>query len=168
MPDSIATLASYSVTNLDAAQYAVVHDYPGGAVQLGAVAGINPGTLSNKVNPNIETHHLTVKEAVTIQALSKDYRILEAMAALLGHVAVKLPDAPSYSDIELLDAYADWTADIGQTSEAIRRALAGAVVTEQALAEIHREMHEDFGKALVLFARFRTLRNPSHHGGALS
>lgn len=47
-------------------------------------------------------------------------------------------------------------ADIGQTDDAIRKLLAGGI-TDQGLAEVHREMHEDFSKALVLFARFKTL-----------
>lgn len=148
--------AHFGVSNLDTAKYDTVHDYPGGAVALGPLAGMNPGTLGNKVNPTIDTHHLTLSEAVTLQALTKDYRILHAEAAMLGHVAIQLPQADACSDIELLNAYAAWTKDIGETAAAISKALEGRI-DQKALAEIHREMHEDFARALDLFARFKQL-----------
>lgn len=148
--------AHFGVSNLDAAKYAVVHDYPGGAVALAPLAGMNPGTLGNKVNPTIDTHHLTLSESVTLQALTKDYRILHAEAAMLGHVCIPLPKAGNASDIELLNAYAAWTSDIGETAAAISEALEGEI-DDKALAKIHREMHEDFGKALELFARFKQI-----------
>lgn len=147
---------AHAVSNLDAAKYAVVHEYPGGAVALAPLAGMAPGTLSNKVNPAVDTHHLSLSEAVTIQALAGDGRMLEAEAAALGYVAIRLPRAGGGSDVELLNAYAQWTRDIGETAAAIQTALDGEI-TEQSLAAIHREMHEDFARALELFARFRAL-----------
>jgi hypothetical protein len=54
------------VSPLDEAQYRVVHDFKGGVVALAPLVRMNPGTLSNKVNPSVETHHLTVDEAVAL------------------------------------------------------------------------------------------------------
>jgi len=144
------------VSNLDAAKYAAVHDFPGGASALAALVGLAPSTLCNKVNPSVDTHHLSLSEAVTIQAITQDGRILEAEAAALGYVAIRLPRAGAGSDVELLNAYAKWTRDIGETAEAIQTALEGEI-DEASLAAIHREMHEDFARALELFARFRAL-----------
>ncbi|MFI9653949.1 phage regulatory CII family protein [Guyparkeria sp. GHLCS8-2] len=153
---SVSSHPEFSVSNLDAAKHAVVHDFPGGAVALAPLAGMNPGTLSNKVNPTIDSHHLTLSESVTIQAISQDYRILHAEAAMLGHAAIPLPKPGNCSDVELLNAYARWTKDIGETAAAINEALEGDI-DEKALAAIHREMHEDFARALELFARFKQL-----------
>jgi hypothetical protein len=125
------------VSNLDAAKYAAVHDFPGGASALAALVGLAPSTLCNKVNPSVDTHHLSLSEAVKIQAITQDGRILEAEAAALGYVAIRLPRAGAGSDVELLNAYAKWTRDIGETAEAIQTALEGEI-DEASLAAIHR------------------------------
>jgi len=151
-------------SDLDKAKYAVVHDFkPRGALSLAPLVRMNPGTLSNKVNPSIDTHHLTVDEAVSIQAISGDCRILRAEAAALGHVCWKLPEVIFGSDVELLNAYADWTREIGETAASIQKLLEGRI-TRDKLAEVHREMDEDFRAALMLFARFERLRDPDLSG----
>lgn len=162
MSDALMTLLSHEVSNIDKAMYAVVHDFPGGAVALAEQAGMKNGnTLSNKVNPTMDGYLLGLKESIPIQRVANDYRILHAYNAALNHVAIRLPDVSTYSDMGLLDAYAAWTADIGQTAEAIRQAL-DAGVTEDELATIYREMHEDFARAYELFARLKTIMKPSH------
>ena len=142
---------------LDAAKYSVVHDFKGGAVALAPLVNMNSLTLSNKVNPNQETHHLTVDEAVAIQNTAKDYRILNAEAALLGHVCIPLRDFAGVSDLELLNAYAAWHADVGETAFAINRALEDGKVTRAALNEVKREIHEDVQRAFEFYARLEAL-----------
>lgn len=162
MNHAITLPVSFEVSNIDRAAYDTVHDFPGGAAALAERANLRNGkTLSNMVKPENAGHKLGLKQSIPIQIAANDYRILHAYNAALNHVAIRLPDVASCSDIELLDAYAAWTSDIGETAEAIRAALAGGV-TDKALAAIHREMHEDFARALELFARFKTIKQPSH------
>ncbi len=145
-------------SDLDRAKHAVVHEFkPRGALSLGPLVGINPGTLSNKVNPTVETHHLTVDEAIRIQAVAKDYRILQAEARLLHHVCIPIPDFSGVSDLALLDAYAAWTAEIGETAQAIRRGLEDRVFSRKEAAAVRREMFEDFARALELLNRLEAI-----------
>ena len=134
---------------LDVAKYRVVHDYPGGAVALAPRAGMKPGTLSNKVNPQVETHHLTVDEAVAIQAAAGDCRIHEAEGYVLGRASVPLGDFAGTSDVELLELYADLHAQMGDVAREIRDALADRRITRREFNRIDREI---LGATQALFA----------------
>lgn len=142
---------------LEQAKYDVVHDYPGGAVNLAPRVGMNPGTLSNKVNPTIDTHHLSVDEAVAIQFAAEDYRILTAEAYFLNHVVIPLACYDGVSDVELLDLYAAYHAEIGETAEAIRDALADGLVTRKEFDKIRTEALQDQQAMYALLARLETL-----------
>ena len=83
----IATAAPMDV--LDAA-YHTAHRYPGGVATLALRMGMKASTLNHKVSVTNHTHHLTVQEAVLMQAMSGDCSVLHSMAASLGHVALKL------------------------------------------------------------------------------
>ena len=144
-------------TPLDEAKYRVVHDFSGGAAALAPLVRMNPGTLSNKVNPSVETHHLTIDEAVAIQHTARDCRILYAEAHLLGHTCIPLGEFASISDTELLDAYARYHAEVGETAEAIRASLADGRVTPAEFAHIDREMMEDIQAKFELRARLKAL-----------
>jgi len=144
-------------SSLDRAMHDLVHSFPGGARKLAPLARMNPGTLSNKVNPSCEGHHLTVDEAVALQHAAGDFRILEAEAAALGHVAVRLGDFRRTSDVELLDKYAELTAEHGETAGAIRRALRDRRITPDELAEIRREIFEDARVAFEFLSRLEAI-----------
>jgi hypothetical protein len=146
-------------SDLDEAKYRLVHDYhPGGARGLGPLVRMNPGTLCNKVHPGMENHHLTVDEAVNIQAVLRRYDVLHAEARALGHVCVQLEDHSEASDMELLDAYAAYHADVGETAQAIRDALAhGDGITREAVARVERELFEDARAGFEFLARLKAL-----------
>jgi len=68
--------------NITDAAYNTVHDHPGGASALAPRMGIkSPAVLNSKVNPNTDTHHLTLAEASKLMALTGDFRILQALSA---------------------------------------------------------------------------------------
>lgn len=66
------------------AAYHTVHGYPGGAAALQVRMG--KSNLSAEVNPNIPTAKLGLEDAVKVQALSGDHRILTAMCLELGYL----------------------------------------------------------------------------------
>lgn len=77
--------------NVIDAAYAVVHDYPGGSVALAPRMGMSHAILRGKVNPNDQGHHLTVAEALRMQQMTGDHRILFAEAEELGYALLRLP-----------------------------------------------------------------------------
>lgn len=152
---------------LEEAKYNVVHDYPldnlkarpRGAVALAPLVGRSAAVLANKVNPTLDTHHLTVDEAVLIQHAAKDYRILYAEASALGHVCIKLVDYSGIPDIELLKAYTHFNKEVGDTADAINSALADGDITKQEFNRISKEMDEDVRAIFGLRARLEALVN---------
>lgn len=69
---------------LDAA-YHVAHSYPGGVPALAPRMNMRVDTLMSKVSVTNTTHHLSLKEAVTMQEVTGNHAILLAMADTLGY-----------------------------------------------------------------------------------
>ena len=69
---------------IDAAHSTVHNPKHGGSTALAARMGMSNTVLNSKVNPNTDTHHLRLDEALTIMEYTKDYSIIQAMAYRLG------------------------------------------------------------------------------------
>jgi len=141
---------------IEKAIYDTVHDFPGGAVKLAPRVNMNSGTLQNKADPRME-HQLTVREALAIQTTTGDVRILRAEAQVLGYVCIALGDFSGVDDIELLNAYAAWTSEIGSTAASIVEALADRRVTRREYEAVNREMFADAQRAFEFLARLEAL-----------
>lgn len=143
--------------SLAEAIYRTVHDHPGGAVRLAPKVGMNAGTLSNKANPAMEEHKLGLLESVPIQRITDDFRILAAYAWALDHAVVPVGDFARCSDLELLDLYTRYHAEIGQTANSVREALAQPRVRAADVAKVRRELIEDMQAGMAFLARLEAL-----------
>ncbi len=132
-------------------------NYHGGARQLAIDIGSSPGTFANKTNPNMENHHINIHEMREIMHVSHDYQILYEVARETDHVCVPLEDFSGVSDMELLNAWAAWDAERGETGQAIQRALEDSSITDTEIDKIEKEMFEDFQKELELLNRLKSL-----------
>lgn len=79
--------------DVDDAAYRIGHSYPGRVPALAVRMGVNADTLGKKLNPNCETHRLSVADAVHLQVAAGRNDILYAMAGALDHVCIHMPDA---------------------------------------------------------------------------
>ena len=61
--------------------------------------GDNPNTLNHKLNPNNESHRLSVGDAVRLQIAANRFDVLYAMASSLNHVCLPLPEVESRDDV---------------------------------------------------------------------
>lgn len=145
--------------DLDQAKYDVLHHARSGqgAKTIARLMGANYGTLCNKCNPHVDTHHLTVDEAVSLQYIAGDGRIHEAEGVLLGRASIPVGHHPECSDVELLDAWAKWQQELGETAGALREALAEGRLSAAHVRRVRREMFEDFGAGLELLQRLEGL-----------
>lgn len=71
---------------IDAAHSTVHNPKHGGSIALAARMGMSSTVLNNKVNPNTDSHHLRLDEALTIMEYTGDHAIIQAMAQRLGGV----------------------------------------------------------------------------------
>lgn len=136
---------------LDVAGHALVHNN-GGAAKLAPLVGIQPGTLCNKANPQQE-HDFTVRELVRLTAVTDDYCLLDAIETILGRVGVSVGDYRESSDAALLECWANWQSELGQSASTIRDALADGKITREEVEAIRRELFKDFAAALALLQR---------------
>lgn len=122
--------------NITTAADLTVHDYKGGSEALGAVIGMSPAVLRNKVNPNNSTHHLTLAEADRIVRMTGDVRILSAFAHGNGYLLVKAPDSCGDSDISVLEQVASLMVAHGTFGREVYEALADGGVDQEEVARV--------------------------------
>lgn len=140
--------------NITQAIYDTVHQYkPGGARGLAEKLGVRPGIFNNKCDPNFPDALPNISEIVEIIKETKNPDILHVLAAELSYVCVKIEDWSGVADMELLDAWAEWDAERGETVQEIRDSLSNSVITKKEFEKIKSEMFEDFQKELELLTR---------------
>lgn len=122
------------MNTIDAA-YHTVHDYPGGSESLGPRVGLSPAVLRNKVNPNNDTHHLTLAEAQRLLSMTGDVRILQSWAHSEGYLLVKAPKGAS-SDMAVLEQVVGLGVANGQFMSTINDALLDGVITKKEIKDI--------------------------------
>lgn len=125
--------------DLLSAMFDTVHDN-GGPTLLGHKIGIPPRILANKANPRQVYNKLSLEEALKLQLITGDHRILHALARALGYVLVPM-DMPPPSDVELLTLYAQWQDTTGKVHHAIARAFEDRRVSPAEQTEVERRFH---------------------------
>ena len=126
---------------LDAA-FHVAHDSPGGIHALAARMATSPNVLNKKVDPNTDTHHLRLDEAVKISLLTQDARILQAFAGSLSHVAIPLTDNHDDADMGLLDGFMQVIKEFGELTTAFQTAWADGAINSKELIRIKQEAQD--------------------------
>jgi hypothetical protein len=124
------------MNTMDAA-FAVAHDYDGGAKALGERMGLRD--LSDRVNPALAHRLLGLGQAVRMQLLAKDYRVLYAMALELRHY----PPVPMPDDADgcqpCLQKMGEVCREVGALMEEVSRDLSDDKVTDNELAAATRQ-----------------------------
>jgi Phage regulatory protein CII (CP76) len=119
--------------------HSVAHDYPGGCESLAPRVGMSAAVLRSKVNPQMDTHKLTLQDAVRITDTTNDERILEAWLAERNAVMVKLPTATEQPDNEeILNKFLKLTAHYGELAQRHSEATFDGVVDDQEMEDLER------------------------------
>lgn len=151
-------MVTKSISDLDQAKHDIVHNGKFSPMVLAELTSIGYGTLCNKVSVTSPNHFLMVDEAVNIQKIQDVRFLIEAMSRELGGVYVHIPaDILNTSDVDLIENWANWHRDTAQTEAAISTALKSKTITKKHLANIRKEMFEDFQRELELLHRLEAL-----------
>jgi hypothetical protein len=119
--------------------HAVAHDYPGGCESLAPRIGMSAAVLRSKVNPNTETHQLTLVNAVRMTDVTGDERIIETWLADRNAVMVKLPEPSENPDNEeIIGKFMKLTVHYGSLAKRFQEATADGEVDEQEMADLKR------------------------------
>lgn len=147
--------------NLSDAAYATAHDYPGGTPSLAPRLNLSGAMLRNKVNPNDATHHLTLAEAMRMQSLTDDHRILHAMADELGYVCIRLPDHGA-SDMALLDSFMAITKELGEFASEFQKDWADGRIDAKEIDRLRKEFYEPQQSAAAFMGMIEALAEQSN------
>ncbi|KAB0653127.1 hypothetical protein F7P73_07975 [Acinetobacter bohemicus] len=129
--------------NITDAAYNTVRDYPGGSASLAPRIGIkSPAVLNSKINPNTETHHLTLAEASKLMALTGDFRILHALAVEHEKVVIDLPEIPECRDMELTDKVLCVGMKGGDVMSVFREIMADGRITSGEVRDMSRVIQQ--------------------------
>jgi hypothetical protein len=159
-------IEEHDIDVLDQAIYETVHGYKDpnsgkkGVQPLAKMTGMIPSTLQNKSDRKQDTHHLSVKEARAVMLVTNDFRILQAMASEVGYAAVPLPANAFPADMDMLGAWADWSAEIAQTVEQVKSALEDGTITQEEILAILMELIEDFERGLEMLDVLKGMAEP--------
>lgn len=130
------------ISNILDAAFHVAHDTPGGIHALAVRMATSPNVLNKKVDPNTDTHHLRLDEALKISILNNDPRILHAFAAGLNHVAIPLPGIDDDGDMGLLDGFMQVIKELGELTTAFQTAWADGSINSNELRDIKQEAQD--------------------------
>lgn len=141
-------------TNVLDAAFHTAHDFPGGVHALAQrMGGVSPNVLNKKVDPRSDTHHLRLDESVKIQSITGDYRMLQAMAFSLNHVAIPLPEVGDSGDMSMLDGFMDILKELGEFSKEFQTGWADGRISKDELDRIKLEAADVQGRFAMFVAR---------------
>ncbi|WP_240435528.1 phage regulatory CII family protein [Photobacterium salinisoli] len=115
------------------------------------------GVLANEINPNQKHHKLGLMDAITLMKLTGDVQILRALAAEMNHSIYFLANYQAISDLELLNSYSNWHAEVGDVNRELSAALADGDIQREEFERIERALQESFAAALEFLSRVRAL-----------
>lgn len=137
---------------LDAA-FALVHDYPGGALSLAPRIRKSPATLSHEVSQT-GAFKFGLDDAVRVSKLSGDLGILNAFAAELGCFVITAPEARGGN---IFKGLADASREFGEFVASVADAVYDHHVTENDLKRARKEFGELVAQGQVVIARMAAM-----------
>ncbi|MGI2125559.1 phage regulatory CII family protein [Shewanella oncorhynchi] len=140
---------SLSCTDPLYAAHALGHDY--GVDKLAKDLFQQPGVMYNKLNPDNDSNHLYLRDAIHLTELADDDRIVSAWCHSRGGVFVKLPAAVN-CDEELSDQLLLISEQMGIALAEIRDSRADGVITPDEFERIGRELTNTVREVLSLKA----------------
>lgn len=147
-----AIAAAGGIDVADAA-YHLAHGFPGGVPALAQRMGMSANTLQHKVSLTNTTHHLTLREAVMVQEIAGDARILQAMGGALGYVCV-CSTAVGGATLEQVMVLAK---EFGEVLSAVNDAVGDGRVTPNEMQECERQAAELIAATNAMLATVRSM-----------
>lgn len=128
--------------------YRIAHEFKGSVAGLASLMGRGDAVLRNKLNPNSETHFLTIQEFETIVDFAERNKdVAEYFAAKAGGVFIKMPDVPE-SDMALLDVFMGAMKELGEVSAVFQKSYADGDINHREFNSISTEIDDVLAKLL--------------------
>jgi hypothetical protein len=124
------------------ALYHTVHDYPGGAEALAVRLGKRGSTLCHEVRPPANsTAKAGLEDTMKCIEFSDDYRVVHAINARFGFMAVKLPQLEGASE-STMQHVATLSKEFNDVVQAAALSASDGVITDNELKQLQRQVGE--------------------------
>jgi len=128
--------------------YRIGHEFAGSVAGLASLMNKGEGVLRNKLNPNSETHFLTIQEFETMTDFAqRNQEVAEYFSEKAGGVFVKMPTVPE-GDMALLDVYMGAMKELGEVSCAFQKSYADGDISNKEFGDISNEIDDVLAKLL--------------------
>jgi hypothetical protein len=138
--------------------YHAVHKAQGGLQTIASLMGMLPGTLQKKLSPTVDTHKLSLAEAMHILRFTENTAILDSICAEANVVWFKPEDVPEFcGDLDLLSSHSQLFSSTSNLVAGVTDALADGVIDkdEQALLKkLKLEMQKAINRVDQVSAQF--------------
>jgi len=131
--------------------------HPGGINGLSQALGKGTHTLANELNPGMTSHKLGLFDALALLALIQDHAPLRAIAGALNHTVIPLGDFSMTSDVELMNAYSLWHAEIGDVAREVSKAMEDGRIEMKEYQRILKEGLEQVQQFFLFMSRLEAL-----------
>lgn len=129
------------------AAYIVGHDY--GVDKFAKETYQSAGAVYNKLNPDNDSNHLYLRDAIHLTEKANNDLILETWATNRGYMLVKIPEQVS-CDEELCDQLMKMSESHGNTLGEIRQARADGIITPEEFTAITQKIKSQITEVLAL------------------
>lgn len=145
--------------SLQDAAYHTAHCFPGGVPAMAQRLGMSANTLQHKVNLRNTTHHLTLREASDMMAVSADLRLLQALAAEHGCVVLADQVGPAAA-VAPVQRVMQLVHEFSGVLDAVNNALADGRVTLNELHDCERHIATQMQALNAMLTTLRGLMPP--------
>ncbi|KQY83714.1 phage regulatory CII family protein [Pelomonas sp. Root1444] len=136
---------------------AIAKHYPGGAAGLGRDMG-GKTNLADELNPNLPKSKLGLEDAVEMEILANDYRILYEHCAMTRHFpALPMPEGFDMADDQCMRTLSETAKEFSDVVSSTAMALSDGVVSDNDLAQVTREWSELIVKGQALMQQLSAL-----------
>lgn len=135
---------------------ALVKHYPTGAAGLGLLMGKT--NIADEVNPNLPKSKLGMEDAVEMEIVADDYRILHAHCQMTRHYPpLRMPDDVLEVDQPCMETLAQLAKEFGDVVSTVATDLADKEVSDNDLARALREWGELVAKGQQLMQQLAAM-----------
>lgn len=128
-----------------------------GVKEMAERTGMKPGTLWNKCDADVESHHQpTLRDVIAVTRESGDLRVLDSLDRLFGRAAYDVTPG-AVSDAALLELLCRVGSDSGALHTAVGIALADGRFTQQDLVAVRVEAFDLVSSVLCFVQRLEGL-----------
>ena len=145
--DSEVQIGTPYLQDVDDAAARIGHTFPGRIPAIAQRMGVNASTLNKKLDPNCESHRLSVAEAVHLQFVTGRADVLYSMAATLSHVCLPMPD---HSTDQVALTLAQIGAEVGDLFREAQAALQDGKIT----ANERKRISDEAASVMAALAAF--------------